>query len=990
LIRFKKIRNYFRNLGSVISSQIPVTNYYSMKFSLFFVLSCCISIAALAKGTIRGSVIDEEGLPLMSAIVVVKGTDIGTVTDLDGAFTLSVESGVHNLEVKCIGCQPVNIDGVKVADNEVSVLNEIKLKPAGNQLEEVVVKAEAIRTSESALIAMKRRSTSIMDGISSAQMQLVGDGTAIEASKRVTGVSIEDGKYIYVRGLGDRYTRTTLNGIQVPGLDPDKNSLQMDIFPTNLIDNIIAHKNFSAELPADFTGGLVNIETKAFPEKKIFKVSADAGYNPQMHLNSNYLTYKGGKTDFLGFDDGTRALPEGTDPVNIPTPVNGAPKEEVNQFVSSLNPELGATRATSPIDYGASLTLGDQYQLKGEKKNSLGYIFSLSYKRSYKYYDDVTYSEYQRFSESTITDLRYATIQKGEVSEDMALLGGLAGIAYKTQKSKYRLTAMRLQNGTKRAGRFTIDNDGAAVGQSGYKAISDNLEYNQRSLSNVLLAGEHSLGGDKWQVDWKLSPTWSTSNDPDVRRTAFTITNPDNPTFSAGAGGNPSRIWRYLDEVNASAKIDLQRHYKLMDRDAVLKFGGSHTYKKRDYEILFFDMQFLGTQSWSHTDPNKVLAPENIYPNKPNNIYYNSGNKALNPNAYSSNVNNTAFYISNEMSLLPKLKSVLGVRAENYVQRYTGADQKYASGDTANGTYLDNDKVLSALDWFPSVNLIYALTEKQNLRFTYGRTIARPSFKELSFAQILDPITNRIFNGSLFTYADWDGKLTSTMINNFDLRWEMFMERSELISISAFYKTFDNAIELVRIPTQQTSTEFQARNVGNGQVYGAELELRKELGFISPFFSDFLFSGNLTLVKSQIQMTGLEYNSRKSYERAGQNITNTRDMAGQSPYVINAGISYLNQKAGLNVGAFYNVKGPTLYIVGVGLYPDVYAEPFHSLNFSLNKTIGKEGKTTIDFKVANLLNDRVEKFYHSYQADNQVFDSINPGRSFSIGISHSF
>src|SRR5690606_19086019 len=121
---------------------------------------------------------------------------------------------------------------------------------------------------------------------------------------------------------------------------------------------------------------------------------------------------------------------------------------------------------------------------------------------------------------------------------------------------------------------------------------------------------------------------------------------------------------------------------------AVLKLGGSHIFKKRDYEILFFDMQFLGTQSWSHTDPNKVLAPENIYPNKPNNIYYNSGNKALNPNAYSSNVNNTAFYVSNEMSLLPKLKSVWGIRAENYVQRYTGADQKYAAGDTVNGQNL--------------------------------------------------------------------------------------------------------------------------------------------------------------------------------------------------------------------------------------------------------------------------------------------------------------
>lgn len=960
-----------------------------MKSTLLFILSCCISIAALAKGTIRGSVIDEQGLPLMSAIVQVKGTTIGTITDLDGEFTLSVESGVHDIEVKCIGCQPVNIEGIAVKDDEVSVLKNIQLKPSGNQLEEVVVKAEAIRTNESALIAMKRRSTSIMDGISSEQMKLVGDGTAIEASKRVTGVSIEDGKYIYVRGLGDRYTRTTMNGIQIPGLDPDKNSLQMDIFPTNLIDNIIAHKNFSAELPADFTGGLVDIETKAFPEQKIFKVSVDAGYNPQMHLNSNNLTYKGGKTDFLGFDDGTRALPV-SDPVNIPTPVSGASKEEVNQFVKSFNPQLGAQRATSPIDYGAGLTLGNQYQLKGDKKRSLGYIFSLSYKKSYKYYDDVTYGEYQRFSESSINELRYATIQKGEVSEDATLLGGLAGIAYKTQKSKFRLTGMRLQSGTKRAGIFNIDNDGAAVGQSGYKAVSHNLEYNQRSLTNAMLAGDHTLGDNKWQIDWKLSPTWSTSSDPDIRRTAFTTTNPGNPTFLAGAGGNPSRIWRSLNEINATAKIDVARNYKIMDREAVLKFGGSHLYKKRDYEILFFDVQFLGTQSWSHTDPDKVLDQENIYPNRPNSIYYQSGNLELNPNAYTSNVNNSAFYVSNEMSLLPKLKTVLGVRAENYVQRYTGADQKYANGDTLNGSYLQNDEVLSALDFFPSANVIYALTDKQNIRFTYGRTIARPSFKELSFAQILDPITNRIFNGSLFQYPDWNGKLTSTMINNLDLRWEMFMERSELVSVSAFYKSFDNAIELVRIPTQQTSTEFQARNVGDGQVYGAEFELRKELGFISPVLSDFLFSGNITMVKSQIQMTQMEYNARKEYEREGQTISDTRDMAGQSPYVINAGLSYMNQKSGLNAGFFYNVKGPTLYIVGVGLYPDVYSEPFHSLNFSFNKSFGKDGRTSVDFKVSNLLNDRVENFYRSYNAQDQIFDSINPGRTFSLGVSHNF
>lgn len=928
-------------------------------------------------------------MPLMSAIVVVKGTTNGAVTDLDGEFTLTVESGVHDLQVTCMGYQAINVEEVNVKDGEVSLVQNVQMKPHSSQMEEAVVKAQAIRTNEAALISMKRRSSSIMDGISSAQMKLVGDGTAIEASKRVTGVSIEDGKYIYVRGLGDRYTRTTLNGIPIPGLDPDKNSLQMDIFPTNLIDNIIAHKNFSAELPADFTGGIVNIETKDFPEKKIFKVSVGAGYNPQMHLNSNYITYEGGGTDFLGMDDGTRALPNGADAVKIPTPISGATSSEVKTFVKSFNPNLGVKRTTSPIDYSAGITLGNQIELKGDKKNKLGYIFSLSYKRDYKYFDDVTYGEYQRHKDSSINEMRYATIQKGEVGETSALVGGLAGLAFKTKKSKIRLAALRLQSGTSRSGKFFIDNDGQAAGQSGYTAASENLEYNERALTNVLLAGDHSLDGGKWEIDWKLSPTWSSSNDPDVRKTAFTLDN--DTSFVAGAGGNPSRIWRYLDEFTGAGKIDVVRNYKIMERDAKLKFGVSHIYKKRDYEILFFDVQFFGGgQSWFGTDVSQVLNDTNLYKATYNNIYYQSGNPALNPNSYTSNVHNTGFYVSNEMSLLPKLKSVLGLRAENYVQRYTGANQTYASGDTANGVYLDNDEVLNSLDLFPSVNLIYALTDKQNLRFTYGRTIARPSFKELSYAQIIDPLTNRIFNGSLFKYPGWDGKLTETRINNFDIRWEMFMERSELFSISAFYKGFDEAIELVRIPTQATSTEYQARNVGDGKVYGLEIEMRKELGFVSPFFKNFLVIGNVTLVKSQIQMTDIEFNSRKEYEKIGQDIKNTRDMAGQSPYVINAGISYSNQDLGLNTGLFYNVKGPTLYIVGAGLFPDVYTQPFNSLNFSFNKSLGKEGKTTIDFKVANLLNDRLEKFYKSYEAQDQIFDSFNPGMTFSLGVSHNF
>lgn len=964
---------------------------------LLVLLFSLAAMAAYAKtGIIRGSVIeDANGQPVIGANVFIKDSSTGAVTDLDGTFSFNVEEGAYTVQVTYVGFQTLTIEGVEVKTNEVTLLNELRLVESNLDLKEVVVTARAIRTTESALLTVKRNAPVMMDGISSAKMKLIGDATAVEAAKRVTGVSIEAGKYVYVRGLGDRYSKTMLNNVDIPGLDPDRNTLQMDIFPTSLVDNIVVSKNFTADMPADFTGGLLNVETKDFPDEKIFSVSVSTTYNPAMHFNPDFLTYRGGDLDFLGFDDGARALPAGADQSNIPTPISGAPQKEVVDFIQSFNPELAAIRQTSVLDFSAGISLGNQISLGRKRAEEpltspkLGYIFSLSYKSDYKYYDDVIYGEYQRLIDPDFYELLYATVQNGQVGERNVLIGALGGLAYKTQYHKIRLTAMRLQNGESRAGRFRIDNDGERVGQSGYLASSDNLEYNQRSLTNILLNGEHVFGRSGWELDWRLSPTLSTSEDPDIRKTAFTET-PSDTLFIAGAGGNPARIWRSLNERSAIGKFDIAKNYTFNGKTAKLRFGASHTYKQRDYEILFFDIQFFGSQDWPNPDPAVVLNPENLFPNRPNAIYYQSGNNDPNPNAYESSINNTGAYVSNEFNLLPNLKTILGVRVENYVQRHTGRDQRYASGDIANGRNLDNEKVLESLDWFPSVNAIYAFSGEQNLRASYSRTIARPSFKELSFAQILDPVSNRIFNGSLFTYSDWDGKLTETRIDNFDLRWEWFLENGQIFSLSGFYKNFDNPIELVRIPEQQTSTEFQPRNVGDGMLFGVELEFRKDLDFMGPAWRNFNLNGNLTLVESRIDMTDREFNSRRIFEKTGETIKNVRQMAGQAPWVINAGIGYSSPELGLDAGLFYNVKGPALAIVGVGLFPDIYDEPFHSLSFSINKKIGKKQNTAIDFKISNILDDRVESYYQSFNAADQLFNSINPGRAFGLGLSHNF
>lgn len=926
-------------------------------------------------GIIRGQVIDNAtGEDLIGVTVVVKGTTNGAVTDFDGKFEIKLSPGLYDLQISFVSFETITITGVSVKSGEVALLDGIRLKESVEELEAVIVTAEVIRNSESALLTVKRKSANLLDGISAANFRKIGDSDAADAVKRVTGVSVEGGKYVYVRGLGDRYTKTTLNSVDIPGLDPDRNSLQMDIFPTNLIDNMLVLKSSVAEMPADFTGGVVNIETKDFPDEKIFNVSANVGYNPAMHFNSDYLTYDGGGKDFLGFDDGARALPDEARGSRIPSPGD----EGVHKFLKKFNPVLGAKNQTSLMDYSLGVSFANQKSV-GDKK--LGYIFSATYKNSTRYYDDLVYGEYQRQNDPTAYELRYATIRTGAEGENSVLLGGLAGLALKTRKAKLKLTVMHLQNGESKAGQFFIDNDGQAVGQSGYLATSDNLSYTQRGLTNLLLNGEHYNEDGSWKIDWRLSPTFSNITDPDIRKTTSTLKSSGPSYFDAGAGGNPTRIWRYLDEWNLVGKADVTKDYRLFGESAKLKLGASHVFKYREYEILDYNVKSWSTSTEPdyNPDPNKLLNDENLYPN--GGLYYQSGNASPNPNEYNSNVQNTGIYLSNEFTPVVHLKAIIGLRGEKYVQRHTGRNQ-------GNSLVLDNDKVLDAFDLFPSLNLIYSLTDQQNVRFSYSRTIARPSFKELSFAQILDPVTNRIFNGGLFPYPDWDGKLTETRIDNFDIRWEFFMQRGQLISLSGFYKAFDDPIELVRIPTQQTSTEYQPRNVGDGQLFGAELELRKSLGFLS--LDKFSVSGNFTFVRSEINMTDTEFNSRKSYEKEGETIEDTRQMAGQAPYIINGGISYENSEIGLDAGFFYNVKGPTLSIVGAGLFPDVYAQPFHSLNFNLNKSFGPQRKSSVNLNVSNILNDVREEVYTAFRAKDQYFTKYSPNTSISVGLKHSF
>ncbi|GAB3650099.1 TonB-dependent receptor [Echinicola sediminis] len=948
------------------------------------VLAALPNLVFAQQGTIRGSIIDEGlGEPLIGVSVLVKETQTGAVTDLDGEFEIQLAPGTYTIVASFISFNKLEISGVEVKPGEVTLLSDLKMAESTAELESVVVTAQAIRTTETALMTVKRNAASMIDGISASTFRKIGDSDAASAIKRVTGVSIEGGKYVYIRGLGDRYTKTVLNGVDIPGLDPDRNSIQMDIFPTNVVDNIIVSKSFTSNLPADFTGGVVDIETKDFPEEKTFKVSVSGGYNPSMHFNSSYLRTNGSSTDFLGFDNGYRDIPTGGSN-NFPqyAHVVGNPDGEKGQQYQSIlrrfNPTMGGYRDGSLMDMSVGLSFGNQVSV-GD--NKLGYNLALTYSNETSFYQDAEYNLYGKPSNEGEYELTPLEKQMGDYGVNNVLLGGLAGVAFKTGLSKYKLNVLRLQNGESKVGEFGFEsnNVGTEFGAHQY-----NVEYSQRALTNILLSGEHKLGAtNDWELGWKVSPTRSTIDDPDVRFVRFRNTN----NAISTEVGLPQRIWRSLDEDNLVGKVDVTKNFTFNDKMAKFGFGTSYAYKERDFLIQSFmfevgDTKFTG-------NPNEIFQEENLFSgDNINGVRYSPLFIPNNPNEYNASVNNLGVYVNAEANPFEKLKAVIGVRMEKYQQFYTGSNQD-------RSIVFNNEKVMDDLDLFPTLNLIYSVAETQNLRFSYSKTIARPSFKELSFAEILDPITGRTFIGGLFEERTnggseilWDGNLQATRINNFDARWEVFPKRGEIFSVSAFYKMFSNPIEMVQFLSDPGA--FQPRNVGDGSVAGLELEFRKSLDVITPAAEKFFFNANVTLAKSKIEMSASELKSRQLSAREGEEVSSTRDMAGQAPYIVNTGLAYEDWEKGWEAGVYYNVQGATLSYIGFGNRTDTYTVPFHSLNLNVNKSFGANERFNAGVKVSNLLNDKKEEVFRSYNAQDQIFTSLTPGTKVSVKFAYSF
>jgi TonB-dependent receptor len=940
-----------------------------LHFKLLTLIAFAFQLGWGQQGEVTGTLKDADFQdPVPFANILIKGTKKGTTSDFDGKYSLSLDAGTYTISYSYLGYKTVEINDIVVKPGEVTTVN-VTMETLAEGLDEVVIAVSVKKNTETAVLGIQKKAVNLLDGLSAEAFKKSGAGDVANAIKSVPGVSVQGGKYVYVRGLGDRYTKSILNGIDIPGLDPDRNTIQLDIFPTNIIDNVLVLKSASADLPADFTGGIVNIVTKDYPTKKEYSLSLSGSYNPEMHFNSNYLDYKGGGTDFLGFDDGTRDVPINRKQ-DIPNTFDYDPR--LTAITKQFSPVLSALRSTSFMDYSVGFTAGNQYNV-GQGENRLGFLGSFSYKNSITFYENAENNFYRRNPDPAIFELLTNRTQKGDIGSNDVLLSGLLGTSFKTQKSKYKLNLLHIQNGESTAGLFN-----QTLNFTDFVDFKkDNLEYTQRSISNGLLTGTHTNSDASWSTEWSLSPTYSQIRDKDIRTTAFRI---DDGSYSFQQNNQPKRIWRNLEEFDAVSKLDVTRKYLLANKEAKLQFGAYGSVKKRDFNILNFEIQSNKNTTVFGGIADNILAPENLWT-----VANNSGtfidpdiSIAEPANTYNAKQRNIAAYASNEFKIGDRLRTIVGLRWENFQSKYTGQDNKDIN-DPQKVIY-DNQTILDKLDFFPTANLIYELTDKMNLRGSYARTTARPSFKEASIAKIFDPLSSVTFIGNI--------DIQPSYINNYDLRMEWFGESAEMIALSGFYKSFKDPIELTYF--ENSFDNFTPRNLGNADVLGVELELRKNLGFIATAFNNFSFNVNTSIIKSTQVYSDAERNLRQLGLRNGETLGNDRTLQGQSPFLINASINYSQVGKGLQMGLFYNVQGKTLEVVGTGFAPDVYTMPFNNLYLNLTKSFGENQNQSINLKVSNLLNDDVESHYESFGAQNQLFYKRHPGRAFSVGYSLKF
>ena len=954
---------------------------------------------------ITGKVIDKtSGEELIGASVYIPITSNGSVTDFEGNFTLfNIESGMQTIVCQYISYQS---DTLNIEIKNDTTIN-FSLTPETFTLGDINLVTKQDRKDEAYVVNVQKKSAGLINTLSKKQMSITGSSNAADAVKNVSGVTVQGGKYVYVRGLSDRYSLARLNGISLPGLDPNRNSVQMDLIPSNIIDNILVFKTFTPDLPGDFTGGMVDIFTTDFPDSLEIQFNYSTGFSQLSNLNDNFLGQEKSSTDWLGYDDGKRDIPDfvSNNSINFYNPGSFAQayayaqsqdesianltynefltlnskwewlelsriflNDSLSMATQSFSKDWDPIRFKSGLNQSLSFSIGNKYEVG---KKSLGFNSGISYKRKFNFYEGAEVGQYIQTGEGSnvLTPQKIGLETRGDETVFASLFGNIS--LHLNEDHKLKVMSMLNQNGQSSARYFDGENMSDAFGLYEEQRTQRYLE---RQLKTIQLSGEHNFNSiKKSEIKWNLGFTKATQNTPDLKVFVNSYEFPEVedeetgdffldtvPTFSIQTNlyPGPTRYFRFLEEDNFNFKTD----YKLdFNEEEFLKIGFSFLEKNRSREEYRYTIDASGINYNNginnyFNDNNMIVGQSSTGMNGTPMYLFAIDNTEIR-NQYNASQKILGSYIMTTLKPIELLECTFGVRYENTDILAESADKSADVG------------VLKNSDFLPAMSAKYNLDESTKIRISYSKTLARPSFREISPTNWYDFQTALTFVGN--------PNLKRSLINNIDMRFEKYLSGAGLISLSGFYKKFNNPIEQVMNPQAQ-NTELSWRNVDEATVLGIEFEYKKKIILDEGEYLNIGFNGSI--IHSETEIDSLELILIRSFD---PNHASTRPMYGQSPYIVNFYSQY--QKLGWNVGASYNVSGESIVIIQKGAV-DVYQAPRPQLNIQVGRKFSEHVNLSLSAK--NLLSAKT-KWYYPFKGEEYIFRSYfyRPELSFSLRVS---
>jgi len=934
-----------------------------MKYFYFFLALIAFN-GHSQKGTISGTITDKDSnnSALPFANILIKGTSVGTTSDENGKYSLQVDAGSYVIEFSFLGYETVE-KTIKIKAGENLKLNQSLGSGNGVQLQDVVVAVQRRKNTESALLLEMKEAKQVISAISAEQMSKGTDGNAAQAIQRVPGVTINDGKFVMVRGLSERYNNVLINNGIAPSTEVDRRTFSFDLLPTNTLDKMTIGKTGAAYLPGDFAGGVINVTTSEnFSD--FTQLSFNMGYRVNTTLG-DYFQTKGSPTDFLGFDNGYRQLPSGFPKDSNVLNDNNQSVFYANQLPNNFNPE----QSNAFFDTGVNFSLGRQIKLGNNKM--LSTINAISYSNKFENYSKNVNTFINNFTGGNNVPQLQRDFDDSFYSNDVRLTV-LSNWSLKFNDSN-KVTFKNLFNQI--GENFTTLREGFDFDQRPGQLLKNyEFGYTGRRILTSQFNGDHTLASNQ-KFHWVLGGNVISDIMPDLRRfrTFRDIDSPNEPfKMIDPPSSNPFDTGRFFSELNEfsfNGGVDYTYEIERVKNDEefasiVIKTGLFTDYKNRDFSARYFSYLIRGDVPFDRKEELVSLPLTELFSQANVNavdgwVLREGSNRS---DSYKANNLLTAGYLYTEIPY-KKFLFTGGLRVEHNILE--------VDGFSGTNRLLVTQPITSLL---PSFNFSYTANDKNVLRLAYSRTVNRPEFREIA------PFLFYDFKED--TEVDGNSNLTTATIDNIDVRYEFYPSKGETASLGVFYKNFINPIEFI-LPVVSQQRRMRFSNSDSAKLYGAELEVRKSLQeiFKVGFFSNLSVNLNASYIFSEVDLgSGALAQQQK------------RALQGQSPYVINFALGYDNKDNGWSSNIIYNRFGDRIYAVGGDVFPTIYELARNQLDFTISKSFKK---MTYKLGISNLLDDKF-RFFQDSNIDNKIDSNddaifvFKTGALFNLNVTYKF